>query len=115
MRRFYLVRSDDVSGVSGLGVVAEGVVFGDGSVEMRWRTEFGGRESWPNIKKCVQCHAHGNRTKLVWVDEVPCLKASIPIPKGMFGPGLDLTIRQGKVHRYDEYKFKPITTNNGDS
>jgi hypothetical protein len=104
MRRFYLVRADDVSGVSGLGVVAEGVVFGDGSVELRWRTEYGGRESWPNLKKCAQCHGHGDRTKVVWIDEAPSSKASIPIPLRLFGR--ELVIRGGKIHSFEEYIFK---------
>ncbi|WP_019584694.1 hypothetical protein [Deinococcus apachensis] len=36
MQRFQLVRSEDVSGSSGTGTVAEGVVFSDGAVAMRW-------------------------------------------------------------------------------
>lgn len=36
MKRFKLIRDKDVTGVSGTGVVAEGVVFADGTVAMRW-------------------------------------------------------------------------------
>jgi len=35
-RTFVLHRDEDVSGVSGTGVVAEGVVFSDGAVVVRW-------------------------------------------------------------------------------
>lgn len=36
MRMFVLYRKHDVSGVSGTGVVAEGIEFSDGTVAMRW-------------------------------------------------------------------------------
>ncbi|GAA5514784.1 hypothetical protein Dcar01_03545 [Deinococcus carri] len=39
MRRFQLVRSEDVSGCSGCGVVAEGAEFSDGTVVIRWLVE----------------------------------------------------------------------------
>lgn len=37
-RRFELHRDVDISGVSGTGVVADGVVFPDGVTVLRWRT-----------------------------------------------------------------------------
>lgn len=36
MQNFHLIRHTDVSGFSGTGIVAEGVVFSDGTVAMRW-------------------------------------------------------------------------------
>lgn len=36
MKRFYLQRDYDATGVSGLGRVAEGVIFSDGSVTLKW-------------------------------------------------------------------------------
>src|SRR5579872_1239536 len=39
-RRFVLVRHEDVSGVSGTGVVAEGVAFSNGVVALQWASEF---------------------------------------------------------------------------
>jgi hypothetical protein len=39
MRLFRLERTEDASGVSGIGKVAEGVVFDDGTVVLRWLTE----------------------------------------------------------------------------
>jgi len=36
MRAFQLVRETDVTGVSGTGIVAEGVEFTDGTVALRW-------------------------------------------------------------------------------
>lgn len=39
-RRFELHRFEDISGVSGTGIVADGVQFPDGVVAMRWRSDF---------------------------------------------------------------------------
>jgi hypothetical protein len=39
MRRFCLFREEDVSGVSGTGVVAEGVVFSTGKAVLSWCSE----------------------------------------------------------------------------
>jgi hypothetical protein len=39
MKRFHLERTEDASGVSGIGKIAEGIVFEDGTVGLRWLTE----------------------------------------------------------------------------
>lgn len=36
MRTFVLRRNEDISGVSGVGIVAEGIEFSDGVVALRW-------------------------------------------------------------------------------
>lgn len=71
MRRFELHRDTDVSGVSGTGLVAEGVEFTGGTVALRWH----GR--WPTsvvfhdrgIDAVRQVHGHDGRTRVVWLDE----------------------------------------------
>lgn len=104
MRRFYLVRANDVSGVSGLGVVAEGVVFNDGTAVVHWRTQFAGHEIYTSLRKVIGCHGHDGKTQLVWADEASSEKASIPIPERIFG--VDLVIRGGAVHSLSEYCFQ---------
>jgi hypothetical protein len=37
-RRFQLVRLEDPGGISGVGVVADGVEFSDGTAVLRWTT-----------------------------------------------------------------------------
>ena len=67
---FLLVRDEDVTGVSGTGVVAQGVEFADGVVALRWLGE------WPTsvvfhdegIRSVLQVHGHGGRTRVVWLD-----------------------------------------------
>ena len=67
-RRFQLERDVDVSGVSGTGVVADGVAFSDGTVVIHWR---GVRQStvvWPAIEDVGAIHGHGGATRIVWID-----------------------------------------------
>lgn len=71
-RRFVLLRHEDVSGISGAGVVAEGVEFSDGPVALRWVTE------WPTsvvfhergMASVEHVHGHNGLTEIVWLDEV---------------------------------------------
>jgi hypothetical protein len=69
MRRFYLVRTVDVSGVSGTGIVAEGVQFHDGSVAVRWRSEHPSTVTWARIEDAMVVHGHDGLTKFEWVDD----------------------------------------------
>lgn len=68
MRRFQLVRSEDVSGVSGTGVVAEGVEFHDGQVVMSWFSQHHTMTAAPNIATIERIHGHEGRTVVVWED-----------------------------------------------
>ncbi|NJK45581.1 MAG: hypothetical protein HC933_16070 [Pleurocapsa sp. SU_196_0] len=68
MRRFYLEREHDVSGVSGLGRVAEGVLFSDGRVSMRWMSKRSGIVIHKSLEDVVAIHGHGGASELVFVD-----------------------------------------------
>jgi hypothetical protein len=71
MRRFQLERHEDASGVSGVGVVAEGVEFTDGNCAMRWLTATASTAFYASAEDVVTIHGHEGRTRLVWLDEVP--------------------------------------------
>lgn len=68
MRRFKLVRHHDVSGVSGTGVVAEGIEFTDGSVAIRWHGPHPSTAAWPSIDDAIAVHGHSGSTEFVWID-----------------------------------------------
>jgi hypothetical protein len=68
MRLFELHRDHDVSGVSGTGVVAEGVEFSDGTCVVRWVTERGSTVVWRSIDDVEAIHGHGGATRVVWID-----------------------------------------------
>jgi hypothetical protein len=66
-----LVRHQDVTGVSGTGVVAEGVEFSDGCVAVRWASQ------WPTsvvfhdrgMDGVEAVHGHGGATVIEWIDD----------------------------------------------
>lgn len=69
MRRFHLQRTHDETGVSGTGVVAQGVVFDDGHVALRWIV--GDHRStvvWESIESVEAVHGHNGATTVVWLD-----------------------------------------------
>lgn len=63
---FTLHRDADVSGVSGTGVVADGVEFEDKSVALRWHGEHPATTVWASIEDMLAVHGHGGATRLVW-------------------------------------------------
>jgi hypothetical protein len=66
MRRFVLNRIKDVSGVSGTGIVAEGIQFSDGQVAVKWVVGFRSVALWENIAAVIA--VNGGDTVIVWLD-----------------------------------------------
>ena len=67
MRLFNLVRTQDFSGVSGTGIVAEGVEFHDGQVVMSWFGQHHTLEVSPSIESIEKIHGHEGKSKVVWI------------------------------------------------
>lgn len=67
-RRFFLVRNRDISGVSGTGIVAEGVEFHDKQVVLSWFGKFHSLEVHPSIEQVLNVHGHGGATGVFWID-----------------------------------------------
>lgn len=71
MRRFYLQRTKDISGVSGTGKIAEGVEYEDGVVAMQWLSHKPSLGIYRNVKHLRDIHGHEGATRIVWVDPDP--------------------------------------------
>lgn len=69
MRRFQLNRKEDKSGVSGTGVVAQGVQFDNGKVALQWLTAMPTLETADNVETIIQIHGHEGATDVEWLDE----------------------------------------------
>jgi hypothetical protein len=69
MKRFHLIRKEDVSGVSGVGIIAKGVEFDDGYVMMRWLGKFHTLEGADSIEEIQAIHGHEGRTSVEWIDK----------------------------------------------
>lgn len=69
-RVFSMIRTEDVSGVSGTGIVAQGVQFRDGQVVLQWCCP--GLPSsvavWPSLEDVLTIHGHRGRTVVKWAD-----------------------------------------------
>jgi hypothetical protein len=64
LRVFQLMRDEDVSGVSGVGRVAVGVVFPSGKVLLEWLgsdTTFGIYDKLDHVERI---HGHGDKTRM---------------------------------------------------
>ncbi|GAA1556264.1 hypothetical protein GCM10009804_11370 [Kribbella hippodromi] len=68
-RRFLLDRHQDISGVSGTGVVAEGVEWSDGTVALRWLGRHPTTTVWQDgIDALLTVHGHNGATTIRWLD-----------------------------------------------
>lgn len=68
MTRFQLVRYVDVTGVSGTGVVAEGVMFSDGTVSLRWLSDTPTTVVYNSVADVEAIHGHNGNTKVLLLD-----------------------------------------------
>lgn len=76
MRRFELRRDVDVTGISGTGVVAEGVEFSDRTVVLRWLRTGTSRPEHvrpttvvhDDIDSVIGLHGHNGATYVEWRD-----------------------------------------------
>jgi hypothetical protein len=70
-RRFVLARHEDPTGVSGTGIVADGVVWPDQTATIHWRGEHASYVHWPRgIASVEAIHGHGGATTIRWIDAV---------------------------------------------
>jgi hypothetical protein len=68
MRRFHFNRAEDESGISGTGVVAEGVMFANGWCVVYWLTIHKSVTLYQSYAEMKEVHGHEGRTEIVWDD-----------------------------------------------
>jgi hypothetical protein len=76
MRRFHLHRRSDITGISGTGIVAEGIQFTDRTVVLRWlKSDWAGLARvkpttviHDDIESVIALHGHDGATQILWVD-----------------------------------------------
>jgi hypothetical protein len=69
MKLFYLERKIDVSGTSGVGRVAEGVEFDDGTCALRWISKQCPNSTavYNSVEDIETIHGHGGVTTIVYI------------------------------------------------
>lgn len=76
-RTFLLVRDEDASGVSGTGVVAEGVAFSNGKLVLAWVTGEATLGIYDSMEQLLKIHGHNGATRIEWNDgDVPAPQAA---------------------------------------
>ena len=70
MRRFRLIRDEDPTGISGTGVVAEGVVLSSGKAILEWLTDWPTSVVWHErgLESIERIHGHNGLTRIEWMD-----------------------------------------------
>lgn len=72
MRRFKLVRNEDVTGLTGIGIIAEGVTTTGGGAFLHWMTEHETFVYWPGgVDAILAVHGHSGATVARYIDELP--------------------------------------------
>lgn len=71
MRIFQLHRDIDSSGVSGVGIVAEGVEFANGECVLHWLSKHSSVGIYKDIADLIKIHGHEGLTRVVWLAELP--------------------------------------------
>ena len=71
IRRFHFVRIEDVSGVSGTGIVGEGVELTNGKIIFSWLSNLGSVGVYDNVKTFLTVHGHEGKGKIEWIDPDP--------------------------------------------
>ncbi len=66
--RFYLHRAEDVSGVSGTGIVAEGIQFSSGKVVVSWTRPPFSIGFYADLQSVIDIHGHAGTTEVQWLD-----------------------------------------------
>ena len=67
-KRFYLLRTKDVSGVSGEGIVAYGCCFCNGKCILVWQGAHSSVNEYDSQSDLEFVHGHEGSTQVVWID-----------------------------------------------
>ena len=65
MKTFYLLRHEDVHGNSGIGVVAEGIIFDSGMCAMTWLSDIATVTTFRRIQDVNKLHGHDGKTEVI--------------------------------------------------
>ena len=68
IQHFYLKRKVDVSGTSGTGIVARGVILPSGNCVLEWLTFHSSIAIYKNIEDVEKIHGHDGATEVILGD-----------------------------------------------
>ena len=68
LKTFYLERTQDITGNTGKGIVAEGVEFSNHWCILNWLGKPYSEFWYPTLQDIERIHSHGGLTKIIWDD-----------------------------------------------
>lgn len=71
IKKFYLLRHEDINSNSGVGIVAVGVKLPSGKCIMEWLSNEITETIFESVEQIIRIHGHQGDTELVW-DDPPC-------------------------------------------
>ena len=96
--RFVLRRRQDISGISGLGDVADGVLWPDGTASIRWRGEHPSAVFWDRGRVSVEfIHGHQGATEIEFIDH-DSEPLAMPTGEGATASAAPLVLRRVLEH-----------------
>lgn len=63
---FHIQRNSDVNGNSGIGIVAEGVIFSSGKCVIQWLHEITSVAMFDRIEDVIAIHGHNGKTVVLY-------------------------------------------------
>src|SRR5690349_9941968 len=96
IRRFTLDRTEDETGVSGIGIVAEGVQFSSGRCAMIWLSIYSSMAFYDCMDDLIAIHGHNGKTVVRWLDDEEKDKLTIEITKPVLSGDMQEAIRKLK-------------------
>lgn len=67
MKLFQLHRKEDKSGISGIGIIADGVIYPNGKVSMCWRGIISSIVIYDDIEMVKEIHGHNGCTEICYI------------------------------------------------
>jgi hypothetical protein len=67
-KRFVLNRTQDATGTSGTGIIADGVEFPSGKCVIHFRPAPGSIIIFDSVADMESVHGHNGQTQIVWID-----------------------------------------------
>lgn len=71
VKSFYLNRKSDITGTSGVGIVAYGAILPSGKVVMEWVSYHSSLNIFDNIEHITQIHGHEGATEVIMGEPKP--------------------------------------------
>lgn len=103
MRRFILFRLLDVNGISGEGIVAEGVEFSSGIVTLRWLNPPCSTAIYQSLEDMYAINGHHGATVIHYLDETSEELDPLSLDQ-LYRPGWEAGLQSGQGPQGGKYE-----------